>query len=378
MAFLAQRDDRNPPPGPQAPQYPLAQQVQPTQSTNSTPSTSTTGMPASHSVPPPNTHGQHLASAMSGNHSDREAVADAQRKALFDFISPYEALQSNQSQSQLYQPPNQPLNSPPTNVQGGPSIAKKKPGMCSVSRLRSPSSKSVFFVVPAYNPSPQQIAGSTNASPQVSPKQSQLQRRHTPSPDPGQYAGYQPGNPSIGDNYTESLNVDNGVPPPPMANMPEPPLEPRSLPTPPGQAPGPQHGPLPPIPTQQQPQQQSSPVQRLAQQVQQPLPSPPMRPSHPGPNNSTQRAPTPPGQRQVQDLAQQQLQGQRSRGSPASTRQANSSNQPSSRDGASSPAGSGSGSSGKRGPKPVQQPAAQTYGSPGGQSGRGPQCVPSA
>ncbi|KAG8981882.1 hypothetical protein FRC05_000024 [Tulasnella sp. 425] len=350
--LLEQLVSGNPPPGPQAPQYPLAQQVQPTQSTNSTPSTSTTGMPASHSVPPPNTHGQHLASAMSGNLSDREAAADLQRKALFDFISPYEALQSNQSQSQLYQPPNQPLNSPPTIVQGGPSIAKKKP-------------------VPAYNPSPQQVAGSTNASPQVSPKQSQLQRRHTPSPDPGQYAGYQSGNPPNGDNYTESLNVDNVVPPPPMPTMPEPPQEPRSLPTPPGQAPGPQHGPLPPIPSQQQPQQQSSPVQRLAQQVQQPLPSPPMRPSHPGPNNSTQRAPTPPGQRQVQELAQQQIQGQRSRGSPASTRQANSSNQPSSRDGASSPAGSGS--SGKRGPKPVQQPAAQTYGSPGGQSGRGPQ-----
>ncbi|KIO26110.1 hypothetical protein M407DRAFT_243825 [Tulasnella calospora MUT 4182] len=356
--LLEQLVSGNPPSGPQAPQYSLAQQSQYTQSTNSTPSTTTTGMPASHSVPPPNTHGQHLASAMSGNHSDREAAADAQRKAIFDFISPYEALQSNQSQSQLYQPLNQPLNSPPTTVQGGPTLAKKKP-------------------VPAYNPSPQQVAGSTNASPQVSPKQSQLQRRHTPSPDPGQYAGYQQGNPSVGDIYTESLNVDNAVPPPPMP-MPEPPQEPRSLPTPPGQAPGPQHGPLPPLPTQQQQQQQqSSPTsQRLAQQVQQPLASPPMRPSHPGPNNSTQRAPTPPGQRQVQELAQQQqLQGQRSRGSPASTRQPNPSNQPSSRDGASSPAGSGS--SGKRGPKSVQQPAVQSYGSPGGrQNGRGPQYSP--
>lgn len=100
-------------------------------------------MPASHSVPPPNTHGQHLASAMSGNLSDREAAADAQRKAIFDFISPYEALQSNQSQSQLYQPLNQPLNSPPTIVQGGPSIAKKKPGVSEASRLPRLNPKSV-------------------------------------------------------------------------------------------------------------------------------------------------------------------------------------------------------------------------------------------
>ncbi|KAG8993259.1 hypothetical protein FRB90_000740 [Tulasnella sp. 427] len=354
--LLEQLVSGNPPSGPQAPQYSLPQQIQPIQSTNPASATTNTGMPASHSVPPPNTHGQHLASAMSGNLSDREAAVDAQRKALFDFISPYEALESNQSQSQLYQPLNQPLNSPPTTVQGGPSIAKKKP-------------------VPAYNPSPQQVAGSTNASPQVSPKESQLQRRHTPSPDPGQYTSYQPVNQFNGEGYTESLNVDNIVPPPPMPTMPEPPQEPRSLPTPPGQAPGPQHGPLPPVPTQQQSQQQqSSPAQRLAQQVQQPLPSPPMRPSHPGPNNSTQRAATPPGQRQVQDV-QQQVQGQRSRGSPASTRQPNPPNQPSSRDGASSPAGSGS--SGKKGPKSIQQPANQNYGSPGGrQSNRGPQYSP--
>lgn len=82
-------------------------------------------MAASHSVPPPATHGTSAASAAiqtSGHLSDREAAADAQRKALFDFVSPYDALQGGQP-SQLY-------GVHPTASQSqGPPLAKKKPGV---------------------------------------------------------------------------------------------------------------------------------------------------------------------------------------------------------------------------------------------------------
>ena len=173
------------------------------------------------------------------------------------------------------------------------------------------------------------------------------QRRHTPSPEPSQYvnAYSQPQPPQQqqhqqqqDEQYAESLHSE---PMPPQALPPtgiDSSSEVRSVPLPqsyPSSGGVSQHGPLPPIP-----QGRSSPVapplaQRpnIPQQVQQPLPSPPMR---------NQQVVYDSQQYQPQPL-QQQPQQPRGRGSPASSRQGTGPSPSTNRDGAGSPAGSGRG-----------------------------------
>ncbi|KAG8905132.1 hypothetical protein FRB99_000644 [Tulasnella sp. 403] len=266
-------------------------------------------MPASHSQPPPSTHGQSAASANSAHLSDLEAAAEAQRKNIFDYVSPYDALPFNAPAFQ-----GQAANPGQTN---GPNPAKKKP-------------------VPAYNPSPAPV--SNHASPQVSPRQAQLQRRHTPSPELSQYGPYQP-------STVDRELYPEPYPPPPVPQAAVPGDVPEGTVPPPvtqQQLPAIPHGPLPPIPTQ--PRQQS-PIsnQRGPPQVQQPLPSPPMRPAYPASHPPPHPSPPPQAQR-PQEIVQQQTQGQRGRGSPASIRQGGQPGQGGLREGAGSPAGSGSGS----------------------------------
>ncbi|KAG9015018.1 hypothetical protein FRB94_007090 [Tulasnella sp. JGI-2019a] len=317
-------------PAPSSQPFPLSQQPQ-FQSQSQAPSS----MPTSHSQPPPATHGQpmNLGALTSGHISEHEA-AENQRKALFDYVSPYDAFPAPPSQfTSTQQPGNSSTNAQPSAPPATTAVVsppKKKP-------------------VPVYNPSP--APASAPGSPHITSQQS-FQRRHTPSPEPPQYNMYQQGHVDISEREGYSDNQYNAPQRQGSVSNNEPAEDTRSNAS---QPIGIQHGPLPPIPNNQRasPQYQQRPLQQQGQvQVQEPLASPPTRPAHPNPNQSHRQSP-PPTQRQ-HEFTQQQAQAPRGRGSPASLRQGG---QQAARDGAGSPSGNSNGSAvnGKRTSK-------QTYG----------------
>ncbi|KAG8865326.1 hypothetical protein FRB96_000216 [Tulasnella sp. 330] len=297
---------------------------------------SVSSMPVSHSQPPPATHGQpmNISAFSSGHMSDREAAAETQRKALFDYVSPYDAFPAPPSQLPSVQP-------------GNTTVSSQASAPPATTAIVSPPKKKP---VPVYNPSP---AGSAPVSPRITSQQS-FQRGHTPSPEPPHYNMYQ--HPSVDISEREAYSDSQyNVPQRQGSVNNESPEDTRSNNS---QPIGIQHGPLPPIPNNGRASPQSYQQRSLQQsqvQVQEPLASPPTRPAHPNPNQSHRQSP-PPTQRQ-HEFTQQQAQVPRGRGSPASLRQGG---QQTSRDGAGSPSGNsnGSGANGKR----AKLPNPPTYG----------------